>query len=847
MMEQYRNIKKEYADCILFFRLGDFYEMFFSDAEVASRELDIVLTSRDGGGIKVPMCGVPHHAYANYVGKLLEKGYRVAICEQVEDTRQAKGLVDREVIRVITPGTAMEEAWISEDNNYLAAIVMNGDKSGLAFLDILTGDFQACQLEGERVRNELRDELARLNPTECLIPRWVMDAYAEVLDENLSHTLLTEVDPEYFTLSGAMERIEKYYQGSSLTTELRSNPEAATASGALLAFVESTQKLTLSHLRPITLYQPASYLGMDRNSRLNLELVANLRDGSRQGSLIGELDFTRTSMGRRLLRVWIEHPLLDTKLIERRLGAVEELLDNRTVREDLSAELAKVRDIERIAGKIGVGLVNPRELLALKSCLESVPELKHQGISLTSPLVRDLLDMNEVPSARDLIAAAIDDSAPALMKDGGVIKPGFNLGIDELRRIAFESDQWLVDYEQKERVRSGIKSLKIGYNRVFGYYLEVTRSNAGQVPADYTRKQTLVNAERFITEELKLFENEILGARERLMAMEQEVYLEIRTSLKEDIEAIQGLAGKLAGLDALISLAQAAFANRYTRPGIKPRGAIVIKGGRHPVVEKMLTDYRFVPNDCLLDPSGRRLGIVTGPNMGGKSTYLRQVALIVIMAQMGSFVPADEADIGIVDQVFTRIGASDDLSSGKSTFMVEMVEVANIVRHSTSRSLLILDEIGRGTSTYDGMSIARALAEYLASNEGVRALFATHYHELTDLADKFDSVFNLCVSVKESGEEVIFLRRVIPGKADKSYGIHVAKLAGIPREITRRAEIILEGLEDQSINPVNVTVQPSLFEEEHPVVDAVRAADVNRLTPLEALNLINEWKNILAR
>ncbi|NLB18440.1 MAG: DNA mismatch repair protein MutS, partial [Syntrophomonadaceae bacterium] len=498
-------------------------------------------------------------------------------------------------------------------------------------------------------------------------------------------------------------------------------------------------------------------------------------------------------------------------------------------------------------GKIGAGVVNPRELLALQSCLEAVPDLKRIGKEIKSSLLRELFLLNEMESTRDLISRSIDDSAPPSIRDGGVIKEGYDQRVDDLRHIAFEGDSWLLAYEKSQKERTQIKSLKVGFNRVFGYYIEVTRANTAQVPADYIRKQTLVNAERYITDELKAFENQVLGARERLLALEHHIFQDIKQLLQESIEDIKNLSSQLAQIDALISLAEAAFVNHYTRPKIKRRGAISIKGGRHPMVEKMLREVRFVPNDCTLDPEGHRLGIVTGPNMGGKSTFLRQAALIVIMAQMGSFVPADEATIGLVDQVFTRVGASDDLSSGKSTFMVEMVEVANILKNATSRSLIILDEVGRGTSTYDGVSIARALAEYLANIDGVRVLFATHYHELTDLAESYAAVFNLCVSVKEVGEEVIFLRKVLPGKADKSYGIHVAKLAGLPPEVTKRAEIILDSLEEHRDNqPIMVSLQPSLFsDDEHPVIDALRSVEVDSLTPLEALTLMYSWKKVL--
>jgi len=847
MIEQYRTIKKEYADCILFFRLGDFYEMFFEDAETASRELDIVLTARDGGQRKVPMCGVPYHAMGNYIRRLLEKGYRVAICDQVEDPKQAKGIVQRQVTRVVTPGTALDDTWLTEDHNYLAALVLNGDKAGLAYLDILTGDFRACQLQGAKVRTQIGDELARIKPSECLVPRWSDLGVKDIFRDELEQVVITEVDLESFDKTSAYLLLDRSFNGNqSVVRELLDKPEAAIAAGALLEFIERTQKAVMSHLRPPAVYQIFNYLGLDRTSRRNLELTCNLRDGKREGSLLGVLDRTRTAMGRRNIRAWLEQPLLDAEAIEERLDAVEELLNQRGLREDVQSLLLRFRDIERIAGKIGAGVVSPRELLALLSSLEAIPELKLAGAAVKSSRLRSLFDMDDFISTRDLIRRAIDENAPAHLRDGGVIKAGFHERVDELRELAFAGEKWLLAYEQTERERSGIKSLKVGFNRVFGYYLEVTKANLDQVPPDYIRKQTLANAERYITEELKRYENEVLGARDRLIALEQDLFAQIRQALQGVIADLQTLSAQIAEIDTLASLAQVAFENYYRRPRINPRGPLVVKGGRHPVVEKYLGESRFVPNDISLDPDGSRIGIVTGPNMGGKSTFLRQAALIVIMAQMGSFVPAEDAEIGLVDHIFTRVGASDDLSTGKSTFMVEMVEVANILRNSTPRSLIILDEVGRGTSTYDGMSIARALAEHLAGMEGVRVLFATHYHELTDLAEKNPPIFNLCVSVKESGDEVIFMRKVLPGKADKSYGIHVARLAGLPGAVTARAEQILESLEETRARTAVRTVQPRLFdEEEHPIVDAVKSIEINNLTPLEALNLINAWKKML--
>lgn len=850
MMEQYRQIKKEYEDCILFFRLGDFYEMFFTDAEVASRELDIVLTSRDGGAERVPMCGVPYHAASTYIGRLLEKGYRVAICDQVEDPKLARGIVKREVTRVITPGTALEEGWLKEDNNFLASVVIEDSACGLAYVDVSTGEFAVCQFDGADAVDKLKDELYRLRPAECLVARWSGDGHI-FSNEDIKAGVITEIAPEMFDINDAREKLTRQFGRNALAAaELDDRKEAIQAAGAILSFLEETQKTMMNHIRHIRTYRVDEAMVIDRASRRNLELTANLRDGKTEGSLLWVLDKTRTSMGRRQLRAWLEKPLMDCRRIEERLDAVEELVTDGFLRADLQAHLGFMRDLERLAARIGAGMINPREVLALSNCLQKVPEIKETGSRVKSPLLITLFNLNELGSLREFLEKAIDEKAPVSVRDGGIIKSGYNQQVDELRRIAFAGDQVLLEYESRERERTGIKSLKVGYNKVFGYYIEVTKANLAQVPPDYIRKQTLVNAERFITDELKHFETEVLSARERLSALEEELFNEIRNHLLRYVEDIQTLAMQLAQLDVLAALAEAAVANNYKRPSLTPHGPIIIKGGRHPVVEKSLKDTRFVPNDTRLDPDGERIAVITGPNMGGKSTYLRQVALITIMAQMGSFVPADEAVIGLVDRLFTRVGASDDLSGGQSTFMVEMSEVANIVRYLTPRSLVLLDEVGRGTSTFDGMSIARAIAEYMASYPGVRVLFATHYHELTDLADQFDSVINLCVSVKESGEDVIFLKKVLGGKADKSYGIHVARLAGLPPVITERAARILEQLEESRSRPAPkpVPVQQSLFGDEgHPVLEALKELNVNQLTPLEALNLLEKWQKMLAK
>ncbi|MGE5416955.1 MAG: DNA mismatch repair protein MutS [Acidobacteriota bacterium] len=851
MIEQYRSIKKEYADCILFFRLGDFYEMFFEDAEVASRALDIVLTGRDGGKTeKIPMCGVPYHAANNYIGKLLEKGYRVAICDQVEDPRLAKGIVKREVTRVVTPGTALEEAWLKDDNNYLVAVVIGEAQAALACVDISTAEFSTCQFAGADFVAQLCDELTRIKPAECLVSQWSGDSLL-LTGEELKNMLVTELPPEVFSKEQAREKLERHFGRDAIAASgLKDMTEALQAAGAILGFIEKTHKTSMNHLKYIRTYEVNDYMNIDRASRRNLELTTSMRDGQTAGSLLGVIDRTRTGMGRRQLRSWLERPLLDCRRINERMDAVEELLSKRLLRENLQDMLATIRDLERIAARVGAGIVNPRETLALKACLESIPTIRNIGADSESPLLMALFNLDQLPDLLEILDQAIDENAPISTKDGGIIKEGYDETVDELRTIAFAGDKWLLDYEAQEKERSGIKSLKVGYNKVFGYYIEITKSNLQQAPPEYVRKQTLVNAERYITDELKKFENEVLGAKDKLYSLEQSLFDEVRKKLQGFIEQIQTLAMQIAQLDVVACLAETAFLNDYHRPEVLPAGPINIKGGRHSVVENALGEMRFVPNDTHLDPEGERLGIITGPNMGGKSTYLRQVALIAVLAQMGSFVPADEARIGLVDRLFTRVGASDDLAAGQSTFMVEMSETANIIRNLSPRSLVLLDEIGRGTSTFDGMSIARAIAEYLANIDRVRILFATHYHELTDMAEKYQAVFNLCVSVKESGDEVVFLKKVLPGRADKSYGIHVARLAGLPNVITDRAEQILDHLEDtrEQDQHNREILQQSLFEEaNHPIIEALGEIDINNMTPVEALTLLQEWKKAVSQ
>lgn len=852
MIEQYMSVKKEYADCILFFRLGDFYEMFFEDAQKASAALDIVLTSRDGGAQKVPMCGIPYHAAEGYIGRLLEKGFRVAICEQVEDPKAAKGIVRREVIRIVTPGTALEESWLKEERNYLVALVVGETAAGLAFIDLSTGEFGAANFQGAGFAAELQDEFHRLKPSECLVPEWDQDTLAFVRDEDLRGVLTTQVASAYFDGDEAKSRILRQFGPQYRALEdLMSWPDALRAAGAVLAFVENTQRTVMEHIRQIRLYSVADYMGLDRSTRRNLELTANMWEGKKEGTLYSVLDRTCTSMGRRLLRNWIEQPLVDAAAIADRLDAVGELAGQRSLRETLQDSLHRIRDLERIASRIGAGMIQPRECLALAEALAEIPSLRAIGEAFGASLLVRLFTLNDLPDLRQRIRDEIAEEAPLSAREGGMIRTGYDSRVDELRQIAYSGDQWLIEYEKQQRESTGIKTLKVGYNRVFGYYIEVTRANVDLIPLSFVRKQTLVNAERYITDELKHFESQVLGAKEKLLRLELELYDQLRTALKQYIEPIQALAYSVAALDVLASLADAAVTEKYVRPKIVSSGPIQIKGGRHPVVEKHLHEARFVPNDAVLDSEANRIGIVTGPNMGGKSTYLRQVALIVLMAQIGSFVPAEEAQIGLVDRIFTRVGSGDDLAAGQSTFMMEMSEVANILRYATPKSLVVLDEVGRGTSTYDGLSLARAIVEYLAERTGPRVLFATHYHELTDLSELYPAVFNLCVVVKESNGEVIFLKKVLPGKADRSYGIHVAQMAGLPAEVTERAEQILHAME-QSGEPIRFVaepVQPTLFGEEtvNPVLEALKELNVNQLTPVDALNLIHQWQQQLGR
>ncbi|ADI01851.1 DNA mismatch repair protein MutS [Syntrophothermus lipocalidus] len=855
MMEQYRAIKEQYPDCILFFRLGDFYEMFFEDAEIAAQILEIVLTARDGGsGVKVPMCGVPFHAADTYISRLIAKGYRVAICEQVEDPALTKGLVKREVVRVITPGTVVDVSMLEAgENNYLVALAENESAIGLAVIDVSTGDFQATEVSGPEASSLVLSELYRLRPAECLIPAWTQrESILYEFTEKFQNSVVTEMDPTYYQYAWAEAKLREFFEVEDLVElGLESCPAAVIAAAVIVAFLESTCRAQLKHLSRIRTYQPREYLGLDVNTRRNLELTRNLKDGKREGSLLAVIDCCRTAMGRRLLQRWLEQPLVDVKAINERLDAVEEMYNSFSLRERIREILGDVHDIERLAGRIGSGVASPRELLALKNSLINLPAFKALLPEVRTHLLKKILELDTLEDVYRLLDSVLDENAPASIREGGIIKPGCNPEVDELRKLAFEGKEWLLEYEQGERERTGIKSLKLGFNRVFGYFIEVTKPNVHLVPSHYVRKQTLVNAERYITDDLKNYEEKVLSARERLVLLEQELFQVLREEVACHVSRLQEVAGALAKLDVIACLAETAFRHDYVRPLVDDSDVIFVKNGRHPVVERFLGSESFVPNDTYLDDKERRLAIITGPNMGGKSTYMRQVALITILAQVGSFVPATEARIGVVDQVFTRVGASDDLVGGQSTFMVEMVEVAHILKNATRKSLVILDEIGRGTSTFDGMSIAQAVLEHICSHIGAKTLFATHYHELTGLDEVLPGVFNLSVSVKESAGAVIFLKKVIPGRADKSYGIQVAGLAGLPVGVIQRAGEILRSLESkggvdkvEAINASNV-VQLALFQEEHPLVEELKQLELDDMTPLEALQLLYRWREQL--
>lgn len=820
MMQQYLSIKKEYQDTILFFRLGDFYEMFNDDAKTVARELELTLTARNKGkGDEVPMAGVPYHSAESYIAKLIEKGYRVAICEQVEDASQASGLVKREVVRVITPGTVVNNNILEEkNNNYLAAIVGSDQGYGFSLVDVSTGEFAVTQLDGAEAANKVIDELSRINPAEILVDDQVRSSKPIMSFMKSQINPITTNIQESFSYDRAYELLTDHFE--TITLEgfgCEDQPLAIKAAGAVLDFLIETQKRSLKHINRLSTYSTIDYMVLDANTRRNLELVKTMRDKSKKGSLLWVIDQTVTSMGGRRLRRWIEQPLLDVKEINCRLDGVEEISKNILLKEELRELLNQVYDIERLMGKVIYGSANARDLIALKSSLEILPEVKGSLSEFESSMLEELQqDLDKLADVTELIASSIQDEPPTTITEGGIIKEGYDEQLDEYLDAKKNGKNWIVELQQRERKRTGISSLKVGHNKVHGYYIEVTKANLDAVPEDYVRKQTLSNSERYITPELKEKESIILGAEEKSMDLEYQLFIYIRDRIAAETDRIQKSANILAKLDALISLAEVALNNNYVRPKVNQGEIIDIKSGRHPVVEAMLDTEVFVPNDTYLDQGDERFSIITGPNMSGKSTYMRQVALITLLAQMGSFVPAESAEIGIVDRIFTRVGASDDLTTGQSTFMVEMNEVANILNNATNKSLIILDEVGRGTSTYDGLSIAWAVIEYISDTDkiGAKSLFATHYHELTELEDRLAGIKNYNVAVQEEGEDVVFLRKIIPGGADQSYGIEVAKRAGIPNLVIDRSKEILAQLEEQEEKTIEVTTKDKNNKEE---------------------------------
>lgn len=862
MMAQYKELKRQYSDCLLLFRLGDFYELFYDDAEIAARELEITLTGRDAGnGERAPMCGVPYHAVDSYVARLVERGYKVAICEQLEDPRSAKGLVARDVVRVVTRGTLTDARTQDESANvYLAAVTAGSAASayGLAACDVATGQFTLTELRGGDARGRLISELARLRPAEVLLPPDVAgdQQLVKFISEQLG-AAQGSCHPSYFAEENARDALRRHFGTSSLAGfGCEGMPLAIAAAGAALAYLHETQKVDLSHIVRLSPYLTSDFLQIDPASRRNLELTRALRDGGRRGTLLWVLDATETALGSRLLRDWIDRPLVDPAAINRRLDAVAELVGSAERRRDLRLALKRIYDLERLAGKLAYRTATPRDLLTLRDSLAALPEVKRLLADCAAALLLELnAAIDPLTDERAAIERALRDDAPPTAKEGGIIRPGYDEEVDRLRAAGGAGRDWIARLEATERERTGIKSLKIGYNKVFGYYIAVTRANLAAVPPDYQRKQTLANEERFITPALKEQEELVLRAEERLVAREYELFVDLRERIAAAVRRLQMTAGAVAAVDALAGLAEVAANNNYVRPAIDGGETIEILDGRHPVVERVLPTGTFVPNDCLVDRDANRLLLITGPNMAGKSTYIRQLALIVIMAQLGSYVPAAAAHIGVVDRIYTRVGAADDLTGGQSTFMVEMNEVSNILNNATPRSLVILDEVGRGTSTFDGLSIAWAVAEYLhALERRVKTLFATHYHELTDLEELYPGVVNYTVAVAEHGdEEITFLHRIVRGAADRSYGIHVARLAGLPPAVLQRAREILALLESseefkRGQSAVAATgrrrrtaAQMSLFTPEaDPLVEELRALKVMEMTPLEALNKLYE-------
>ena len=857
MMQRYLETKEEYKYCILFYRLGDFYEMFFDDAITASRELELTLTGKDcGQEERAPMCGIPHHAAEIYISKLIAKGYKVAICEQLEDPKKAKGIVKRGVIRVVTPGTLVESNMLEErKNNFIMSIFKSGIYYGISVCDISTGEFYSAEIKDNYNFPMLLDEIARYTPSELLVNSMMSNCQEEIgkIKERFENIYITNFNDKFFTseLNNINLRFNIIDNNGKKVEDIQDKTLAVSSINALVEYIEETQKTTLDHINKITVYQLSKYMALDINARRNLEITEKMRDKSKKGTLLWVLDKTSTSMGGRLLRRWLNDPLIDVKEINKRLSAVKELKDSIMLRGDVIENLKKVYDIERLAGKMAFGNANARDMITLKNSLYKLPDVKNVLKECKSAYLEELYEkLDELQDIYTLIENSIVDDPPMTIKDGGIIKLGYDEEIDKLKTAQTEGKNWLIQLEAEEKEKTGIKNLKIGFNKVFGYYLEVTKSFLDKVPDRYVRKQTLTNAERYITDELKTLENQILGAEERVVNLEYDAFTKIRGEIAKNVRRLQTTSEVISTLDVLASFAQVAEDMNYCMPEVNDTGIIDIKNGRHPVIEKIMGVGTFVENDTYLDRNENRLAIITGPNMAGKSTYMRQVALITLMAQVGSFVPAETANIGVVDKIFTRVGASDDLSMGQSTFMVEMMEVATILKEATKNSLVILDEIGRGTSTYDGLSIAWAVAEYIADTEkcGAKTLFATHYHELTELENKIDGIKNYSIAVKEKGEDIIFLRKIVKGGTDESYGIHVAKLAGVPKVVTTKANEILRSLERKNIltnkkvekqDKKQVEGQFDMYNYKlAEIAHEVDKINLNELTPIDALNTL---------
>ena len=868
MMQQYMETKNQYKDCILFYRLGDFYEMFFDDALCVTKELELTLTGKSCGlDERAPMCGVPFHSAESYINRLVERGYKVAICEQVEDPKSAKGLVKREVIRVVTPGTNSFTSSLDETrNNYLMGIVSIEGKFGISVVDVTTGEYLMTEVDSV---SKLLDEINKFTPSEiiCNDTFYISGVDMNDLSSRLG-IVISPLDPSYFDKDSCQRALCRHFKVSTLEgLGFKEYAIGTIAAGSIMQYLEETQKCSLAHISHLLPYHTGKYMLLDRNTRRNLELVETLREKQKRGSLLWVLDKTKTAMGARKLRSSLEQPLIDKETILQRYDAIDELNQDVITREELREYLNPVYDLERLLSKISYKTINPRDMIALESSLSMLPHIRLLCSNFKSDLFQDFTqNLDPLEDVYQLIHSAIVEEPPISVREGGIFKNGFNEEIDHLRNAKTEGKNWLADLETTEKEQTGIKNLRIKYNKVFGYYLEVTKSFVNQVPDTWIRKQTLTNAERYTTPELKEMEDTILGAEDRLYNLEYAVFCQLREEIFQQMDRIQQTASVIASIDMIASLAYVAEHNHYVRPKLNNKGILRIKDGRHPVIEQMIAHDMFIPNDTFLDEDSHRLVIITGPNMAGKSTYMRQTALIVLMAQLGSFVPASQADISLVDRIFTRVGASDDLASGQSTFMVEMTEVANILHNATKNSLIILDEIGRGTSTFDGLSIAWSVVEHIVDKKliGAKTLFATHYHELTELEGKLEGVQNYCIAVKEDGEDIVFLRKIVKGGADKSYGIQVAKLAGVPEQVLIRAREIADQLENKDalsldgvVNQMAVSSpgektmnQLSIFDtmgndQTDDILFELRDIDLSRVTPMDAMNLVYKWQKSL--